>query len=721
MNINSIIKPLNEAQREAVTSPEQAMLILAGAGSGKTKVLVHRIAWQISAHAVSPQRILAVTFTNKAAQEMNKRISHLLDLPTHSMWVGTFHGLAFRFLRQHAKQAKLPEGFQIIDSADQLKVIKRVLTLLKLDEQTCPAKHIQWHINAQKDNGLRAKYTAEPLDPSEQYLLRIYVAYEKLCEDAGLLDFSELLLKAHEVLRDTPDLLAHYQHTFQHIHVDEFQDTNTLQYAWLRLLAQQHNNLFVVGDDDQSIYGWRGAKIENMYDFQKHFPAHKVIKLEQNYRSTGNILNAANHVIKANAGRMSKTLWTEAGLGNPLLLYRACNEVDEANFVIERINAWIKQAGDYSDIAILYRSNALSRQFEEKLVNAAIPYRVYGCLRFFDRLEVKDALAYLRLLSYHNDDVAFERIMNTPSRGLGIKTLTDLRTLAHSNGSSLWEASCTVISGRYLSLRATKALTQFVSFIKNLAEEIATLALHVQVSTVIEKSGLIAFYEKTHTESKEERADNLNELINAARFFDFDTTPSANQLDTFLAHTMLDSGVAQHNDGSPAVQLMTLHSAKGLEFKVVFLVGMEEGLFPSTQSIDSEEQMEEERRLCYVGITRTMEQLYLSYADSRRLYGREMYPRPSRFLREIPSTSMNEVTLSPSHYSFATPTKTSPLLQGLNLGQRVKHRKFGEGVILDIEGDGHHQKVLIRFYDRSLYENAAEKWLMVSYAQLETL
>lgn len=721
MNIDNIIKPLNEAQREAVTSPAQAMLILAGAGSGKTKVLVHRIAWQIQAQAVSPQRILAVTFTNKAAQEMNKRITHLLDQPTHSMWVGTFHGLAFRLLRQHAKQAKLPEGFQIIDSADQLKVIKRVLNLLKLNEQACPAKHIQWYINAQKDKGLRAKYSAEPLDASEQHVLRIYVAYEKLCEDAGLLDFSELLLKAHEVLRDTPELLAHYQSKFQHLHVDEFQDTNTVQYAWLRLLAQQHNNLFVVGDDDQSIYGWRGAKIENMYDFQKHFPAHKVIKLEQNYRSTGNILNAANHVIKANEGRMSKTLWTEAGLGNPLLLYRACNEVDEANFVIDRINAWINQAGAYSDIAILYRSNALSRQFEEKLVSAAIPYRVYGGLRFFDRLEVKDALAYLRLLSYHNDDVAFERVINTPSRGLGVKTLADLRTLAYSNASSLWEAACVVISGRHLSLRTTKALAQFVSFINGLTEEIAGLELHEQVSTVIEKSGLIEFYEKTQAESKEERVDNLKELVNAARFFDFDTTPSENQLDTFLAHTMLDSGVAQHNDESPAVQLMTLHSAKGLEFKVVFLVGMEEGLFPSTHSLDSAEQMEEERRLCYVGITRTMAQLYLSYADSRRLYGREMYPRPSRFIREIPSTAMNEVTFSKPRSSFAEPVKTSPLLQGLNLGQRVKHRKFGEGVILNIEGDGHHQKVLIRFYDRSLYENSAEKWLMVSYAQLETL
>ncbi len=721
MDITSIIESLNDAQRLAVTAPSQAMLILAGAGSGKTRVLVHRIAWQIQVGGHAAHSIMAVTFTNKAAKEMRARIEHLLNIPTHNLWIGTFHGIAHRLLRRHSKEAKLPETFQVMDSGDQLRVIKRLLNTLNLDDSKWPPREVQWYINAQKDEGIRARHSMETGDPYQRQMLIVYKAYEELCDRSGLVDFAELLLRGHELLRDNPDVLEFYQNRFQHIHVDEFQDTNTIQYAWLRLLTDGKDNLFVVGDDDQSIYGWRGAKIENIYSFQKHYPNHQVIKLEQNYRSTGNILKAANKIIANNTGRMGKELWTDAGEGEPCSLYAAFNEQDEAYFVVERIRTWINQGGSRSDTAILYRSNAQSRLFEEKLMATGTPYRVYGGLRFFDRAEIKNALAYLRLMTNPDDDASFERVINTPTRGIGAKAIDDIRLIARDQSISLWTAAVALINQRNLSARATNALIGFLELIKALNQQATDLALYEKVKLVVEKSGLIGLYQKEKMDKGEEKVENLEELVNAARLFDFDqqNEEGMSELDLFLTHAALESGDSQADDYEDCVQLMTIHSAKGLEFKLVFLVGMEEGLFPSQQSVDDFVRLEEERRLCYVGMTRAMQQLYLTYAESRRLYGRESYPRPSRFLREIPSELIQEVRLRATVSRPATniqPKHSSSISVGsYKLGQRVQHEKFGEGVVLQIEGSGAQERVQVNF------KQAGVKWLMLSFAKLTTL
>ncbi|MCF7965223.1 MAG: DNA helicase II [Methylobacter tundripaludum] len=733
MDVTSIIDPLNDDQRQAVTAPSQAMLVLAGAGSGKTRVLVHRIAWQIQVEGVSAHSILAVTFTNKAAKEMRGRIEDLLQMSAQSMWIGTFHGVAHRLLRRHAKQAKLPETFQVMDSADQLRLIKRLLATLNLDADKWPPRQAQWFINAQKDEGKRARHMLETGDLYQRQMVIIYKAYEELCDRSGLVDFAELLLRAHELLRDNPDVLEHYQQRFRQVHVDEFQDTNTIQYAWLRLLTDGRDNIFVVGDDDQSIYGWRGAKIENIYNFQKHYPNHQVIKLEQNYRSTGNILKAANKVISVNDGRMGKELWTDSGDGELISLYAAFNEQDEAHFVVERIRAWVNEGGMRKDVAILYRSNAQSRQFEERLMTTNTPYRVYGGLRFFERAEIKNALAYLRLMSNRNDDASFERVINTPTRGIGAKTIDDIRSIARDQDLSLWAAASALInqrtpstsSGQALSARATNALIGFLELIKRFEAEAEGLELYEKVKLVVEKSGLIELYQKDKADKGEEKVENLEELVNAARLFDasaigeLEDEESLGELDMFLAHATLESGELQGDEFDDCVQLMTLHSAKGLEFKQVFLVGMEEGLFPSQQSVDDVGRLEEERRLCYVGITRAMRQLYLTYAESRRLYGRESYPRPSRFLREIPPEHLQEVRMRAAVSRPVTAVK--PKAQSLQtegkykLGQRVSHAKFGEGVVLQMEGEGAQERVQINFKQVGL------KWLILAYAQLDVL
>jgi DNA helicase-2/ATP-dependent DNA helicase PcrA len=721
MDITKIIDPLNDAQRQAVTAPSQAMLVLAGAGSGKTRVLVHRIAWQIQVEGVSAHSILAVTFTNKAAKEMRGRIEELLKVSAHTMWVGTFHGIAHRLLRRHAKEAKLPETFQVMDSGDQLRVIKRLLNSLNFDDSKWPQRELQWYINAQKDEGIRARHTLETGDIQQRQMLRVYRAYEELCERSGLVDFAELLLRAHELLRDNPAVLDFYQQRFRQVHVDEFQDTNTIQYAWLRLLTDGKDNLFVVGDDDQSIYGWRGAKIENIYSFQKHYPNHQIIKLEQNYRSTGTILKAANKIIANNAGRMGKELWTDTGEGDLIALYTAFNEQDEAYFVVERIRAWVNEGGLRSDAAILYRSNAQSRQFEEKLMATATPYRVYGGLRFFDRAEIKNALAYLRLMSNRNDDASFERVINTPTRGIGVKAIDDIRGIARDQSISLWAAAVVLINQRTMTARAMNALIGFLELIKQLDKQAEGLDLYEKVKLVVEKSGLIELYQKEKMDKGEEKVENLEELVNAARLFDFDQENEENlgELDMFLTHAALESGDSQADDFEDCVQLMTIHSAKGLEFKLVFLVGMEEGLFPSQQSVDDIDRLEEERRLCYVGMTRAMRQLYLTYAESRRLYGRESYPRPSRFLREIPAEFIQEVRMHATISRPVTATKPKAIsLQAMGsykLGQRVSHAKFGEGVVLQMEGSGVQERVQINF------KQVGVKWLMLAYAKLDVL
>jgi DNA helicase-2/ATP-dependent DNA helicase PcrA len=721
MDITKIIDPLNDAQRQAVSAPSRSMLILAGAGSGKTRVLVHRIAWQIQVEGVSPHSILAVTFTNKAAMEMRTRIEELLEISARSMWIGTFHGLAHRLLRRHAKEAKLPETFQVMDSDDQLRVIKRLLKDMNLDEARWPPRQVQWTINAQKDEGIRARHKVESGDFYQRQMLAVYRAYEELCQRLGLVDFAELLLRAHELLRDNPDILDFYQKRFLQLHVDEFQDTNTIQYAWLRLLTEGRDNLFVVGDDDQSIYGWRGAKIENIYRFQQHYPNHKVIKLEQNYRSTGHILKAANKVISYNEGRMGKELWTDSGEGELISLYAAFNEQDEAYFVVERIRKWVDEGGSRKDVAILYRSNAQSRQFEERLMVTGTPYRVYGGLRFFERVEIKNALAYLRLMSNHDDDASFERVVNTPTRGIGAKSLEDIRQFARERQFSLWRAAEELIHQQCLSARASNALSGFLKLVEQLEQQTDGLELFEKVKQVVERSGLIEFYKKEKGDKGEMRVENLGELVNAARLFDYDRDNEENlgELDMFLAHAALEAGEMQGDDYDDCVQLMTLHSAKGLEFKQVFLVGMEEGLFPSQQSVEDAGRLEEERRLCYVGMTRAMERLMLTYAESRRLYGRETYPKPSRFLREIPAETLQEVRMRAHVTKPATAVKPVPAALGsegrYKLGQRVRHVKFGEGVVLQVEGSCAQERVQINFSEVGL------KWLMLAYAKLEEL
>ncbi|MDP3839505.1 MAG: DNA helicase II, partial [Methylococcales bacterium] len=719
-----------------VTAPSQSVLVLAGAGSGKTRVLVHRIAWQIEHNNISPHSILAVTFTNKAAREMRGRIEQLINLPTQNLWIGTFHGIAHRLLRRHAAQARLPDGFQVMDSSDQLRVVKRLLNSLNMDEKTWVPREVQWYINAQKDEGIRAKHIPNTGDPHEQQRILLYRAYEELCNRSGLVDFAELLLRAHELLRDNDELLAHYQQRFRQVHVDEFQDTNTIQYAWLRLLTEGKDNLFIVGDDDQSIYGWRGAKIANMYRFQTHYPNHQVIKLEQNYRSTGNILKAANQVIAKNQGRMDKELWTTASDGELISVYTAFNERDEADFVVEKIRrTWIAQGNKRSEAAILYRSNAQSRQFEEQLVAKGIPYRVYGGLRFFDRAEIKNALAYLRLLSNRHDDASFERVVNTPTRGIGAKAIDDLRHLAREHNISLWTAA---------SRLNTRAINGFLHLITMLSQQAEGLELSERVDLVIRTSGLVELYQKDKQDKGEEKLENLAELVNAAKlfYFDKDNEEGMTELELFLTHAALESGEQQAEGDDDCVQLMTLHSAKGLEFKLVFLVGMEEGLFPSAQSVDDTARLEEERRLCYVGITRARQQLYMTYAESRRLYGRETYPRPSRFLRDIPEALLHDIRMQASvsypvtatkstsssgefnkprpAYPPPSPTKpatprTSVTTGRYKTGQKVSHAKFGVGIVIASAGEGAKESVMVNF------KQVGVKQLMLAYAQLDIL
>jgi len=723
MDITHILDGLNDAQRDAVSGSEKAALILAGAGSGKTRVLVHRIAWLIEVENVSPYAILAVTFTNKAAGEMRERVQNMQKSPVGGMWIGTFHGIAHRLLRMHAQQLGLPDAFQVLDSDDQFRMIKRLLKAMNVDDTRWPPRQVQWYINAQKDEGRRAKHIAPSSDHFEQKMLEIYAEYEQGCTRSGLVDFAELLLRAHELLRDNDEIREHYQQRFKHVLVDEFQDTNTIQYAWLRLLTQEAENLYVVGDDDQSIYGWRGAKIENIHRFQKDYPDHKLVKLEQNYRSTSTILKAANALIVNNDGRMGKELWTDGEDGEPISLYSGFNDQDEARFVVDRIKEWASNGNARAEAAILYRSNAQSRLFEEYLMAAGVPYRVYGGQRFFERLEIKNALAYLQLATHHENDAAFERIVNTPTRGLGTRTLDIIRGVARAEQVSLWQAAAQLCQGTDLSGRALNALTGFLNLINKIGSEMGVTNLHEQVEQVIARSGLIEFHKKEKGEKGEARVENLEELVNAARQFSYQANEDENlsELDAFLANAALEAGEAQGDEFEDCVQLMTLHSAKGLEFPLVFMTGVEEGLFPSSRSVDDVTKLEEERRLAYVGITRAMKQLYITYAESRRLHGQETYPMPSRFIREIPSELMQEVRLGARVSRPVTNAKNySSGIQkeaegGFKMGQRVSHTKFGEGVVLNHEGSGAQARVQVNF------ATAGSKWLMLAYAKLDKL
>ena len=725
MDVTDILDPLNDAQREAVTAPAGHLLVLAGAGSGKTRVLVHRIAWLLATRDATPFGILAVTFTNKAAAEMRSRIESMLGRPVGGMWVGTFHGLAHRLLRAHWRDAGLREDFQILDSEDQLRCIRRVLRDLDLDEQRWPARQAQGFINARKDEGLRAEHVEDRGELWLERMIRIYATYQETCERTGVVDFAELLLRCHELFRDREDVLAHYRERFRHVLVDEFQDTNTIQYAWLRLLAGSEGRLCCVGDDDQSVYGWRGARIENILQFPRDFADVATVRLERNYRSSGNILAAANALIANNRGRMGKNLWTEGGDGEPIEVYAGFNDVDESRFIVSRIVQWAASGGRRDEVAILYRVSAQSRVLEEALLAQGVAYRVYGGLRFYERAEIKNALAYCRLVANRDDDAAFERIVNLPPRGIGARTVDVLRTGAKQRGGSLWAAANRVVAERKVGARAAVALGGFIELVDTLGSGLRGLALREQVETAVEGSGLLEYYRQEKVDRARTRVENLEELVVAAGQFDFggEGRDPQDPLTAFLSHAALEAGEEQAADGEDMVSLMTLHSAKGLEFPAVFICGMEEGLFPHDRSSEDPGKLEEERRLCYVGMTRAKRRLCLSYAESRRLYGgSDRYSTPSRFLRELPPERIEEVRLRgtvsrpvvrapPRRRAGSEPVHEEP--DGLRLGQRVRHPKFGEGVVLTCEGRGAHARVQVNF------EAEGSKWLVVAYANLE--
>ncbi|CAN7262035.1 DNA helicase II [Pseudoxanthomonas sp. LjRoot168] len=733
MDVSHLLEDLNPAQRDAVSAEPGHYLVLAGAGSGKTRVLTHRIAWLNEVHGVPTHGILAVTFTNKAAGEMRARADVQLRNGSRGMWIGTFHGLAHRLLRLHWQEAKLPETFQVLDSDDQQRLVKRVVQAMELDEGKYPPKQLTWWINEQKDEGRRPEHI-QPA-PNDDWLdvrRQVYAGYQERCDRAGLVDFAELLLRAHELLRDTPALLAHYRTRFRQILVDEFQDTNAIQYAFVRVLAGDTGHVFVVGDDDQSIYGWRGAKVENMQQFLRDYPSARTIRLEQNYRSSANILGAANAVIAHNPGRIGKQLWTDTGDGEPIDLYAAYNEMDEARFVVERIRQWVRDGGSLGDAAILYRSNAQSRAFEEALLSEQVPYRVYGGMRFFERAEIKDALAYLRLMANRADDAAFERVVNTPTRGIGERTLDEVRRLARGARVSLWGAAVLSAQGSDLAGRARNALAAFASLVDQLAEETAEMTLAERVDHVLARSGLREHWarESRGGLDSESRTENLDELVSVASRFvrredvavEEDVQEGMSELVAFLSYAALEAGEGQVDAGEDGVQLMTLHSAKGLEFPLVFLAGLEEGLFPSNRSLDESGRLEEERRLAYVGITRARQKLVLSYAEARRLHGQDMYGIPSRFLREIPANLLNEVRprvqvsrAAPGFASRPVAGHASIESPSMKLGQMVTHAKFGQGVVTDYEGSGAHTLVHVNFAE------VGPKVLVLAYANLQAV
>jgi DNA helicase-2/ATP-dependent DNA helicase PcrA len=726
----SLLDALNPEQLQAVTLPSQHALILAGAGSGKTRVLTTRIAWLIQSGAVSPAAVLAVTFTNKAAKEMLTRISAMLPISTRGMWIGTFHGLCNRMLRAHHRDAGLPQAFQILDSQDQAAMVKRVLKSLNVDEDRFPPRQVQWFINDQKEEGLRPKDVVPGHDEFSRRAVELYAAYDEQCQKEGVVDFPELLLRCYELLSRNEVLRTHYRARFRHVLVDEFQDTNRLQYKWLKLLVGQGSALFGVGDDDQCIYAFRHANVGNMADFEREFRVPNVIRLEQNYRSHGNILDAANALISHNRKRLGKNLWTAAGAGEPLRVYEAQTDGYEAAWIAEEVQGLARDGCARREIAILYRSNAQSRVLEHALFSAGIPYRVYGGLRFFERQEVKHALAYLRLLANPDDDAAFLRVVNFPARGIGTRSVEALQDAAQAAGTSLWQAIA------QLSGKSAASVGTFARLVAGLREATAALPLPEIVGHVIEASGLVEHYQAERDGA--DRIENLNELVNAAAAFVQDETyasqfaadaaenPAAphDPLSAFLAHAALESGESQAAEGADALQLMTVHSAKGLEFQCVFVSGLEEGLFPHEQSLVEQDGLEEERRLMYVAITRARTRLYLSYAQARLLHGQTRYGVASRFLDELPkgvlkwlSAKLGARRDDDAWRAAPPPARLRGAKDGaaglpFRIGQNVLHPRFGEGVIVSAEGSGADARLQVNFGPQGM------KWLQLGYAKL---
>ncbi len=717
---NSLLAGLNDKQLEAVTLPQQSALILAGAGSGKTRVLTTRIAWLIQTGQASPQGILSVTFTNKAAKEMLTRLSSMLPINTRGMWAGTFHGLCNRLLRAHYREAKLPSTFQILDTADQLSSIKRLMKVMNVDDEKYPPKQVMGYINSCKEEGLRA-HAVEAYDPHSQKMREIFDEYDKQCQREGVADFAELLLRCYELLSRDAHIREHYQSRFKYILVDEFQDTNRLQYLWLKLLAGPNNAVFAVGDDDQSIYAFRGARVGNMRDFEQDFAVENIVKLEQNYRSHSNILDAANAIITHNRNRLGKNLWTAAGAGEPVRVYQAYNDLDEANFIVEEIQSLHRDGMALGEIALLYRSNAQSRVLEQALFTAKLPYRVYGGLRFFERAEIKHAMAYMRLMSNPDDDTALLRVINFPARGIGARSLEQLQEAARTLECSLWQAA----------LQNSGKIASFVALIKQMQEESIGINLPEVAELATSLSGLKTFYQSE--KDGEDRVANLEELVSAATAFmnqdlgmtnvDENGEVAGSLLTQFLTHASLEAGEHQAEAGRDALQLMTVHAAKGLEFKTVFISGLEEGLCPHEQSSYETNGLEEERRLMYVAVTRARQRLYLSYAQSRMLHGQVRYGIASRFLDEIPEELLKRLnakaSAKPSRDYNELPAmmaaKSSEQKSAMpwKVGQAVAHAKFGQGVVVSYEGNANDLRVQVNFGKHGL------KWLALEYAKLE--
>lgn len=721
MDVTHILENLNDQQREAVTSEQQNIMVLAGAGSGKTRVLVHKVAWQIEAQQFSPSSIMAVTFTNKAANEMRSRIEELLEHPSPEIWCGTFHSLSHRILRKFHKEANLAPGFTILDSDDQLRIIKRLSKEMNLDDAKFPPRQSQWMINNWKDDGKRSKDVKDKGNFYTQTVKDLYIKYEQACAHDNLVDFAELILLSYEIIVRNSSIRDYFFKRFDSILIDEFQDTNTIQYKWLQAVTAPKAKVTAVGDDDQSIYGWRGAKVENVKAFSKDFKDVHIIKLEQNYRSTNKILSAANTVIQNNSDRLGKNLWTESLEGDNLTLYAAFNEQEEARFIASSSKDWMDGGGCYEDIAILYRSNAQSRALEEAFLRASIPYRIYGGLRFYDRLEIKNAVSYLRVIFNNSDNPAFERSISNPTRGVGAKTLEKIRTKSTEDNLSYLKAAATLIDEGQVKGKGATGIKAYLDFILETAQSLDSLNLSEIVENINTDSGLYDYHKKEPGEKGKTRTENLDELVSAAKDFElsFDADHNKQEIvEQFLDNISLDAGDRQADAHEDAVQLMTLHSAKGLEFKLVFLTGMEESLFPHGRSMESPAQLEEERRLCYVGITRAMQKLYLTYAESRRLHGTDIFNPPSRFLKEIPAELIDEIrpraqTTAPYARKRSSSFNDTASDIGFSLGDKVSHPSFGDGIVLNYEGVGESASIQINF------EAVGTKWLMLSYAKLK--
>ena len=727
MDVSYILDNLNDEQRQAVTSEKQHLMVLAGAGSGKTRVLVHKVAWQVEALRKSPSSIMAVTFTNKAASEMRSRIEELLQSPAMDLWCGTFHGLSHRLLKRFNKEADLASGFTILDSDDQLRIIKRISKELNLDEAAWPSRQSQWQINAWKDDGLRSSKVKDNGDFFKETIKNIYKQYEEVCIQDNLLDFGELLLKSYEVIKKNEVVRSYFHTRFKTVLIDEFQDTNSIQYKWLLEISSKDASITAVGDDDQSIYGWRGAKVENVGTFTKTFKGSETIRLEQNYRSTNVILSAANALIENNNDRLGKNLWTEQLEGENIVLYQAYNEQDEARFTADILKEWMNKGELYEDAAVLYRSNAQSRALEEALLRSSIPYRIYGGQRFYERLEIKNAISYLKIIFNHSDNPAFERSISNPTRGVGEKTLNKIRSAAKKFNISYIKSSAKLLDEGVISGRGGSGLRSYLELITTCREIAETNTLSELMEYIIQTSGLYAYHGKEPGEKGKTRTENLEELISATKNFEQSVSDSKKNIEIaedYLDMISLDSGDRQASEHDDAAQLMTLHSAKGLEFKLVIMTGLEESLFPHGRSMDSISQLEEERRLCYVGITRAMQKLYITYAESRRLHGADTFNPPSRFIKEIPTNFMDEIrpraqtTTAYTRRDFASAKETKYKVEdeiGYALGQKVLHPSFGEGIVLNYEGTGEAARVQINF------DGSGTKWLVLSFAKLEKI